>query len=219
MSPGHKEALAHLLYGLKEASGFVVITGEVGTGKTTILNAFLLKLPPRMPKVVIKNPHIKPENLYFLLGEAIGLPEEKRSRDYISAYEDRPKRWGGPSHSRRVPGLSRGNARRSGSVQPGNCNEKLVPIMLLGLQVLNDKLKSQELMQLKQRIGIKYHIPLSARQTRTKSITKHRGPGTSPPKALLTVSAMTEIFKHSKGYPRLINLLCDNVSSRPSRTM
>ena len=67
MSPGHKEALAHLLYGLKEGSGFVVITGEVGTGKTTILNAFLLKLPPRIPKVVIKNPHIKPENLYYLL--------------------------------------------------------------------------------------------------------------------------------------------------------
>ena len=95
MSPGHKEALAHLLYGLKEASGFVVITGEVGTGKTTILNAFLLKLPPRMPKVVIKNPHIKPENLYFLLGEAIGLPEEKRSRDYITTYEDRLKEMGG----------------------------------------------------------------------------------------------------------------------------
>lgn len=50
MSPGHKEALAHLLYGLKEASGFVVITGEVGTGKTTILNAFLLKLPRACPR-------------------------------------------------------------------------------------------------------------------------------------------------------------------------
>jgi general secretion pathway protein A len=82
MSPGHKEALAHLLYGLKEGSGFVVITGEVGTGKTTILNAFLLKLPPRIPKVVIKNPHINSDNLYFLLGEAISMPEEKRSRNY-----------------------------------------------------------------------------------------------------------------------------------------
>ncbi|HQG32338.1 MAG TPA: AAA family ATPase, partial [Deltaproteobacteria bacterium] len=95
MSPGHKEALAHLLYGLKEASGFVVITGEVGTGKTTILNAFLLKLPPRMPKVVVKNPHLQPENLYFLLGEAISIPEEKRSRDYIRDFEERLKEMGG----------------------------------------------------------------------------------------------------------------------------
>ncbi len=215
MSPGHKEALAHLLYGLKEASGFVVITGEVGTGKTTILNAFLLKLPPRMPKVVIKNPHIKPENLYFLLGEAIGLPEEKRSRDHIAAYEDRLKEMGGAvlivdeSQGLSVDMLE--EIRLLSNLE--TVNEKLVQIMLLGQQELNEKLKSQDLRQLKQRIGIKYHIPpLDSGETRDYIDHRLRVAGYEPKeKPLFTVSAMSEIFRHSKGYPRLINILCDNV--------
>ena len=136
MSPGHKEALAHLLYGLKEASGFVVITGEVGTGKTTILNAFLLKLPPRMPKVVVKNPHLKPENLYYLLGESIGVPEEKRSRDYINLFEDRLKEIGGAvlivDESQGLSLEMLEEIRLLSNLE--TTNEKLVQIMLLGQQ-------------------------------------------------------------------------------------
>src|SRR5208337_1788668 len=142
MSPGHKEALAHLLYGLKEGSGFVVITGEVGTGKTTILNAFLLKLPLRIPKVVIKNPHIKPDNLYYLLGEAIGMPEEKRSRNYINEFEDMLKTTGGAMLIvDEAQGLSLEmleEIRLLSNLE--TVHEKLVQIMLIGQQELNDKL-------------------------------------------------------------------------------
>lgn len=215
MSPGHKEALAHLLYGLKEASGFVVITGEVGTGKTTILNAFLLKLPPRMPKVVIKNPHIRPENLYFLLGEAIGLPEEKRSRDHIKAFEERLKEMGGAvliideSQGLSVEMLE--EVRLLSNLE--TTHEKLVQIMLLGQQELNEKLKSPDLRQLKQRIGIKYHIPpLDSNETKDYVDHRLRVAGYEPrEKPLFTVSALTEIYRYSKGYPRLINIVCDNV--------
>lgn len=215
MSPGHKEALAHLLYGLKEASGFVVITGEVGTGKTTILNAFILKLPPRMPKVVVKNPHIKPENLYFLLGEAIGIPEDKRSRDYIVTYEERLKEMGGAilivdeSQGLSIEMLE--EIRLLSNME--TVNEKLVQIMLLGQQELNEKLKSPHLRQLKQRIGIKYHIPpLDSGETRDYIDHRLRVAGYVPrEKALFTASALSEIYRFSKGYPRLINILCDNV--------
>ena len=169
MSPGHKEALAHLLYGLKESSGFVVITGEVGTGKTTILNAFLLKLPPRVPKVVVKNPHLRPENLYYLLGEAIGIPEEKRSRDHINVFEDRLKATGGAvlivDESQGLSLEMLEEIRLLSNLE--TINEKLVQIMLLGQQELNEKLRSPQLRQLKQRIGIKYHIPpLDSNETR-----------------------------------------------------
>jgi type II secretory pathway predicted ATPase ExeA/phage tail protein X len=215
MSPGHKEALAHLLYGLKEASGFVVITGEVGTGKTTILNAFILKLPPRMPKVVVKNPHLKPENLYFLLGEAIGIPEEKRSRDYIRDYEERLKEMGGAvlivdeSQGLSVEMLE--EIRLLSNME--TVNEKLVQIMLLGQQELNEKLKSPHLRQLKQRIGIKYHIPpLDATETKDYIDHRLRVSGYVPrEKPLFTQSALADIYRFSKGYPRLINILCDNV--------
>jgi general secretion pathway protein A len=161
MSPGHKEALAHLLYGLKEGSGFVVITGEVGTGKTTILNAFLLKLPPRIPKVVIKNPHINSDNLYFLLGEAISMPEEKRSRNYINEFEDRLKATGGAvlivDESQGLSFEMLEEIRLLSNLE--TVHEKLVQIMLLGQQELNEKLNNSQLRQLKQRIGVKYHIP------------------------------------------------------------
>jgi type II secretory pathway predicted ATPase ExeA/phage tail protein X len=215
MSPGHKEALAHLLYGIKEASGFVVITGEVGTGKTTILNAFLLKLPPRMPKVVVKNPNIKPENIYFLLGEAIAMPEEKRSREYINEYEERLKAMGGAvlivdeSQGLSIEMLE--EIRLLSNLE--TTNEKLVQIMLLGQQELNDKLKSPHLRQLKQRIGLKYHIPpLDSNETRDYIDHRLRVAGYEPrEKPIFTVSALAEIYRYSKGFPRLINIICDNV--------
>lgn len=215
MSPGHKEALAHLLYGLKEASGFVVITGEVGTGKTTILNAFLLKLPPRMPKVVVKNPHLRPENLYYLLGEAIGIPEEKRSRDYIQTFEDRLKATGGAvlivDESQGLSLDMLEEIRLLSNLE--TTNEKLVQIMLLGQQELNEKLRSPQLRQLKQRIGIKYHIPpLDSNETRDYIDHRLRVAGYEPrEKPLFTVSALSEVYRYTKGFPRLINIVCDSV--------
>lgn len=215
MSPGHKEALAHLLYGLKEGSGFVVITGEVGTGKTTILNAFLLKLPPRIPKVVIKNPHIKPDNLYYLLGEAIGLPEEKRSRNHMYDLEERLKTTGGAVLiCDEAQGLSLEmleEIRLLSNLE--TVHEKLVQIMLLGQQELNDKLNSTQLRQLKQRIGVKYHIPpLDANETRDYIDHRLRVAGYEPREdPLFTTSALGEIFRYTRGFPRLINIVCDNV--------
>lgn len=215
MSPGHKEALAHLLYGLKESSGFVVITGEVGTGKTTILNAFLLKLPPRVPKVVVKNPHLRPENLYYLLGEAIGIPEEKRSRDHINVFEDRLKATGGAvlivDESQGLSLEMLEEIRLLSNLE--TINEKLVQIMLLGQQELNEKLRSPQLRQLKQRIGIKYHIPpLDSNETRDYIDHRLRVAGYEPrERPLFTVSALSEVYRYTKGFPRLINIVCDSV--------
>ncbi len=215
MSPGHKEALAHLLYGLKEGSGFVVITGEVGTGKTTILNAFLLKLPPRIPKVVIKNPHINPENLYFLLGEAIGMPEEKRSRSYINDFEERLKTMGGAvlivDESQGLSFEMLEEIRLLSNLE--TVHEKLVQIMLLGQQELNEKLNSSQLRQLKQRIGVKYHIPpLDSNETKDYIDHRLRVAGYEPSEEpLFTISALGEIYRYTRGFPRLINIVCDNV--------
>jgi len=215
MSPGHKEALAHLLYGLKESSGFVVITGEVGTGKTTILNAFLLKLPPRVPKVVVKNPHLRPENLYYLLGEAIGIPEEKRSRGHINVFEDRLKATGGAvlivDESQGLSLEMLEEIRLLSNLE--TINEKLVQIMLLGQQELNEKLRSPQLRQLKQRIGIKYHIPpLDSNETRDYIDHRLRVAGYEPrERPLFTVSALSEVYRYTKGFPRLINIVCDSV--------
>jgi general secretion pathway protein A len=215
MSPGHKEALSHLLYGIKEGSGFVVITGEVGTGKTTILNAFLLRLPPRMPKVVIKNPHIKPENLYYLLGEAIGMPEDKRNQDCIHEFEEKLKTTGGAVLIvDEAQGLSMEmleEIRLLSNLE--TAHEKLVQIMILGQQELNEKLNSPQLRQLKQRIGVKYHIPpLDNNEAKDYIDHRLRVAGYEPmAEPLFTSSALGEIYRYTRGFPRLINIVCDNV--------
>lgn len=214
MSPGHKEALAHLIYGIREHSGFVVITGEVGTGKTTILNAFIMQLPPRIPKVVIKNPNIRSENLYFLLGEAIGLPLEKRTVDNLHDYEERLKEIGGVVLIvDEAQGLSLEmleEIRLLSNLETPH--EKLMQILLLGQQELNIKLKNPKLRQLKQRISIKYNIPpLDSNGTKNYIEHRLRVAGYEPrEQPVFTPAAIGEIFRKTKGYPRLINVICDN---------
>jgi len=168
-----------------------------------------------MPKIVVKNPHLQPENLYFLLGEAISIPEEKRSRDYIRDFEERLKEMGGAvliideAQGLSVEMLE--EVRLLSNLE--TVNEKLVQIMLLGQQELNEKLKSPDLRQLKQRIGIKYHIPpLDNNETKDYIDHRLRVAGFEPKeKPLFTVSALTEIYRYTKGYPRLINIVCDSV--------
>lgn len=214
MSQVHKEGLAHLVYGIREKSGFVVITGDVGTGKTTLLNALLQKLPPGMPKVVIKNPNVKQENIYFLLGEAIGLPDENRSRDHLPMYESRLKEIGGAALIvDEAQGLSiemLEEIRLLSNLETPN--EKLVHILLLGQPELNATLRSPNLRQLKQRIGVKFSIsPLT--QAETMEYVKHRlrVAGYEPmEKPIFSTSAMQAIYKQTRGYPRVINILCDN---------
>lgn len=214
MSQVHKEALAHLVYGVREKSGFVVITGDVGTGKTTLLNALLQKLPPGMPKVVIKNPNVKQENIYFLLGEAIGLPDENRARDYLNLYESRLKEIGGAALIvDEAQGLSiemLEEIRLLSNLETPN--EKLVHIILLGQPELNATLRSPNLRQLKQRISVKFTIsPLS--QAETIEYIKHRlrVAGYEPmEKPIFSPAAMQVIYQRTRGYPRVINILCDN---------
>jgi len=214
MSQVHKEALAHLVYGVREKSGFVVITGDVGTGKTTLLNALLQKLPPGMPKVVIKNPNVKQENIYFLLGEAIGLPDENRARDYLNLYESRLKEIGGAALIvDEAQGLSiemLEEIRLLSNLETPN--EKLVHIILLGQPELNATLRSPNLRQLKQRISVKFTIsPLS--QAETMEYIKHRlrVAGYEPmEKPIFSPAAMQVIYQRTRGYPRVINILCDN---------
>ncbi|MEA2102593.1 MAG: AAA family ATPase [Thermodesulfobacteriota bacterium] len=214
LSSVHKEALAHLVYALKEQSGFVVLTGEVGTGKTTIINRFLENLSPRMPRVVIKNPNIRSENLYFLLGEAIGIPEDQRKRDYLGEYEERLKQVGGAILIvDEAQGLSLEMLEEirllSNMETP---NEKLIHIMLIGQQELNEKLRSPNLRQLKQRIGVKFHIPpLGSNETREYIYHRLRVAGYEPrEKPLFTLSSIGEIYRYTMGFPRLINIVCDN---------
>jgi general secretion pathway protein A len=214
MSHTHKEALAHLVYGVKEKSGFVIITGEAGTGKTTLLNALLNGLPQDMPKVVIKNPNITQENIYYLLGEAIGMPEAFRNRNRIMEFEERLREIGGVALIvDEAQGLSIAmleEIRLLSNLETPS--QKLVHILLLGQQELNMILKSPMLRQMKQRISIKFNLdPLNLEETKDYINHRLRVAGYEPREIpIFSQKSIKEIYSKTKGFPRLINTLCDN---------
>jgi type II secretory pathway predicted ATPase ExeA len=214
MSHTHKEALAHLVYGVKEKSGFVVITGEAGTGKTTLLNALLKGLPSDMPKVVIKNPNITQENIYYLIGEAIGMPEALRNRNRIMEFEERLREIGGAALIvDEAQGLSIAMLEEIRLLSNLETPErKLVHILLLGQQELNAILKSPMLRQMKQRISVKFHLePLSYEETKDYINHRLRVAGYEPREIpIFPQKSIKEIYSLTKGFPRLINTLCDN---------
>jgi type II secretory pathway predicted ATPase ExeA/phage tail protein X len=214
MSHTHKEALAHLVYGVKEKSGFVVITGEAGTGKTTLLNALLNGLPSDMPKVVIKNPNITQENIYYLIGEAIGIPEEIRNRNHIKEFEERLRQIGGAALIvDEAQGLSIAMLEEIRLLSNLETPErKLVHILLLGQQELNTVLKSPMLRQMKQRISVKFHLePLNYEETKDYINHRLRVAGYEPKETpIFPLRSIKEIYSLTKGFPRLINTLCDN---------
>ena len=214
MSHTHKEALAHLVYGVKEKSGFVVITGEAGTGKTTLLNALLDGLPSDMPKVVIKNPNITQENIYYLLGEAIGMPEAFRNRNRIMEFEERLREIGGVALIvDEAQGLSVAMLEEIRLLSNLEAPEKkLVHILLLGQQELNAILRSPMLRQMKQRISVKFNLePLSYEETKDYINHRLRVAGYEPKEIpIFPQKTIKEIYSQTKGFPRLINTLCDN---------
>ena len=213
----HEEALAHLTYGISERKGFIVITGEVGTGKTTLIHTLLERLNGSVKTALIFNPNLTLQDFFLSLLNEFDLKVEaptkanfliefnnfligclKKNENVVLIIDEAQNLT--PSVLEEIRLLL--NLETS--------NDKLLQVVLAGQPELSRKLNLPELRQLKQRISVRYHIPPLQRREVEEYIIKRLRTAGSQNFSIFTKKAIDEIFNYSRGIPRLINVLCDN---------
>ena len=216
LSGSHREALAHLLFGIEEGEGFIAITGEVGTGKTTLCRTLLERLANSTEVAFLFNPIGSGLELLRAIAREFGLEASQANRTDLN---DRLNRFllEKKSEGRRV--LLIVDEAQDLSVETleeirllsnlETSSSKLIQILLLGQPELARKLDSAELRQLRQRISVRWNLgTLSARETRDYVRHRIRVAG-DPQRELFADSALRLIYRRTQGVPRLINVLCD----------
>jgi general secretion pathway protein A len=218
LSARHAEALAHLLYGVNEAGGFVQLTGEVGTGKTTIIRSLLAQIPKNAEIALILNPRMTaPEFLLTICEElGIGVPDDSTNSlkdlvDILSHYLLRAHSQGKrivlvvDEAQNLAPDVLE-QVRLLTNLETNT--QKLLQIILIGQPELRELLARNELRQLAQRITGRYHLdPLSEEET--SAYVRHRLRVAGATTDIFTVRALKEVHRLSTGVPRVINVICD----------
>lgn len=217
MSEQHREALAHLIYGINSGGGFVLLTGDVGAGKTTVCRCLLEQIPEKAKIAFIINPKLTVKELLATICEEFGIqyPEGNTSIkvfvDLINAYllDIHSKGFNAVIIIDEAQNLSTDILEQLRLLTNLETNQrKLLQIILLGQPELKNKLSKPELRQLAQRITARYHLgPLSKKDLGAYVI--HRLSVAGIQTQLFPQSTIGKLFQLSGGIPRLINLLCD----------
>jgi len=216
LSNQHREALAHLLYGIRERGGFIEITGEIGTGKTTLCRTLLGQLDHDTRVALIFNPDLTATELLQSINEDLGIPIDGVSKKaLVSALNAHLLRQ---REEKKNIVLIIDEAQ---DLQPSVLEqirllsnletetEKLIQIVLMGQPELHEVLARSELKQLNQRITVRYHLgPLDRKET-VQYITHRLNVAGGANKVRFTPGALQAIHRRTAGIPRLINVLCD----------
>ncbi|MCH2157746.1 MAG: AAA family ATPase [Oleiphilaceae bacterium] len=216
MSERHREALAHLLYGVQGQGGFIVLTGEVGTGKTTICRCFLNQVPSNTDVAFIVNPKLSAHELLASICDEYGIEYERDAS--IKSLNDALNAYLLDAHAKqRHTVLIIDEAQNLASdvleqlrllTNLETSEKKLLQIILLGQPELRDMLAQTELRQLAQRITARYHLQsLNRVELGTYVSCRLAVAGRKP--RLFSDKALNRLYKLSGGVPRLINLLSD----------
>jgi general secretion pathway protein A len=218
LSERHAEALAHLLYGINESGGFIQLTGEVGTGKTTVVRTLLSRVPHHADVAVILNPRVTPVELLLTICEELGIDIAAADRDSVKQMVDALNRRLLAAHAdgRRIIVIVDEAQNLSPEVLEQvrlltnleTPTQKLLQIILIGQPELRDLLDRTELRQLAQRITGRYHLePLSREETR--GYVAHRLRVAGAAEEIFTARALDEVHRVASGIPRVVNVTCD----------
>jgi general secretion pathway protein A len=217
LSEKHREALAQLTYGVKERKGFIVLSGEVGTGKTTLVRALLERLDDSCQFAYIFHTRLSVTDFLKFICHDLGLQVNNDAKiDHLIKLHD----FLIESHNEgKTTTLIVDEAQ---NLEPSlfeeirmltnleTSNEKLFQIFLVGQPQLNDLLDQRDLWQLRQRISTRYHLlPLDQTETKQYIHTRMRIAGARRLNCF-TEGAIQKIYEYSQGIPRLINNICDN---------
>lgn len=217
LGPGHREALAQLVYGVQERKGFMVVTGEVGTGKTTLLQALLQRLGGGAAAALLFHSTLQFDGvLEYMLGEfgiaGAGTSQAQRLLALKNFLGER-RRVGQPTllildEAQNLDPAILEQVRLLSNFE--SSTEKLLQILLAGQPELGAKLQLPQLRQLKQRIGLQCRIPPLTRQE-TRGYIRHRlqTAGAVDPE-FFSDPAVARISEYAGGIPRVINILCDH---------
>ena len=219
MSQRHRDALAHLLYGVSGGGGFILLTGEVGTGKTTVNRCLLEQLPDTTDLAIILNPALSAVELLATACDELKI-DYPQGTESLKALTDALHRYLLDNHERgRKTVLMIDEAQHLDFdvleqirllTNLETNDEKLLQIILIGQPELTEKLSRPELRQLNQRITARYNLqPLNLQET--AAYIKHRLEiaGLRGGVSLFESAAVKQIHSLTRGIPRLINVLCD----------
>jgi general secretion pathway protein A len=218
LSERHAEALAHLLYGINEAGGFIQLTGEVGTGKTTVIRSLLEQLPGHADVALILNPRVTPAEFLLTICEELHIQVPEAGHGSTKTLMDLLGRYLLETHARGRRVVLIVDEAQNLSAQTleqvrlltnlETATTKLLQIILIGQPELRDLLDQPDLRQLAQRITGRYHLsPLSVDES--AGYVKHRMRVAGATAEAFTPGALREIYRLSGGIPRVINVMCD----------
>jgi general secretion pathway protein A len=215
----HNEALASLYYGVTAHRGFVVLTGEVGTGKTLILRSLLALLQRRdVAFALIFNPTLSPLEFMRYIALDFGLPVTGKAKDelihvlngfLLQRHQKKLTTLLVVDEAHHLSAEILEEVRLLTNLETSQ--QKLLQIVLAGQPELDHKLDFHELRQLKQRIALRCHLePLSVNDTREYMRRRLRIAGAPAATEIFSAPAVEAVFQHSRGIPRLINTICEN---------
>lgn len=216
LSRNHENALTYLEYGLTEKVGFILLTGEIGTGKTTLIRHFLNRMESSMDIGVIFNTNFSSSQLFSLILSEFEVPGDSTDKDknLETLYNFLIDQYSKNRHvlliideAQNLTEEALEDVRMLSNLQTDDAI--LIQIMLVGQPELRSRLSMPSLRQLSQRIAVNYHLtPFHLEQTRLYIAYRIEKAGGKTD--LFTPEAVAKIHEHSGGIPRTINLMCDS---------